>query len=76
MRIDYIENKNRLTCRFSGQLTTTLSTGYGETLVSQLEALPEQGRTSGTLQIVFDMEHVTYLSSSFLRVCVMAAKRV
>jgi len=76
VQIDYIENKNRLTCRFSGQLTTTLSTGYGETLVSQLEALLEQGRTSGTLQIVFDMEHVTYLSSSFLRVCVMAAKRV
>jgi acetyl-CoA synthetase len=76
MELNFLENQNLLSCRFSGRLTTENSASFAESINSKMEELQKQGIIKGDLHILFDMEDVTYLSSSFLRVCFMAAKKV
>jgi acetyl-CoA synthetase len=76
MEFTFNGTQNRLTCRFSGRLTTENSAAYSETLMNQLEDLKKRDFPGNSLHIVFDMEDVIYISSAFLRVCFKAAKKV
>jgi acetyl-CoA synthetase len=71
MELLYSEHKNTLHCRFSGRLTAENSSSFTEILILEIENRKKPG-----FQIVFDMKDVIYLASSFLRVCLLAAKKV
>jgi acetyl-CoA synthetase len=71
MELLYSEHKNTLHCRFSGRLTAENSSSFTEILIIEIENRKKPG-----FQIVFDMKDVIYLASSFLRVCLLAAKKV
>ncbi len=76
MELVYNEHKNALHCRFSGRLTTENSSSFAEILVMEIDQLKKQDLQNGPLQIIFDMKDVIYLASAFLRVCLLAAKKV
>ena len=76
MELNFIQQQNKLNCRFSGRLTTEISSAFAEILNKRIEELKKGNVSTEPLRIVFDMEDVIYLSSSFLRVCMIAAKKV
>jgi acetyl-CoA synthetase len=71
MELLYSEHKNTLHCRFSGRLTAENSSSFTEILILEIEKCKKPG-----FQIEFDMKDVIYLASAFLRVCLLAAKKV
>ena len=76
MELNFIQQQNKLNCRFSGRLTTEISSAFAEILTKRIEELKRGNVSTEPFKIVFDMEDVIYLSSSFLRVCMIAAKKV
>ena len=76
MELNFIQQQNKLNCRFSGRLTTEISSAFAEILTKRIEELKRENVSTEPFKIVFDMEDVIYLSSSFLRVCMIAAKKV
>ena len=76
MELTFIEHRNTLNCRFSGRLTSENSASYGEILIKEIDVQKKQAGVIDNLEIVFDMEDVIYLASAFLRVCLIAAKKV
>ena len=75
MKINFNESEKTLICRFSGRLTTEISSEIFTELSKIIDDLKIGHNITDELKIVFDMEEVDYLSSSFLRVCFMAAKK-
>ena len=76
MELTFIEHRNTLNCLFSGRLTSENSASYGEILIKEIDVQKKQAGVIDNLEIVFDMEDVIYLASAFLRVCLIAAKKV
>ena len=76
MEITFIEHLNTLQCQFSGRLTTENSSSFGEILINEIDCQKKVGSGNDPLLIIFDMKDVVYLASSFLRVCLIAAKKV
>ncbi|MEI7829565.1 MAG: acetate--CoA ligase [Prolixibacteraceae bacterium] len=76
MDLNFIQEKNTLICRFSGRLTTEISSTLAEELASRIEEVRNEDASKEPFRIIFDLDDVIYLSSSFLRVCMIAAKKV
>ena len=74
MKTYFNESENTLTCRFTGRLTTEISSEIFMELTKKIDELKSGHNIQDELKIVFDMEEVDYLSSSFLRACFMASK--
>ncbi len=64
----------RLVCRFDGRMDAAVNaeaqTAVEERVNALLAAQPEQ------LSVVFDVEKVSYVSSAFLRICLIVARKV
>ncbi|MCE5262839.1 MAG: STAS domain-containing protein [Deltaproteobacteria bacterium] len=69
----YEESTQTLLCRFRGRMDTAMSGPVAEKFSAEWGAL--QARTE-TPRIVFDLEGVDYVASSFLRLTLVAAKEV
>jgi len=69
----------QLTCLFAGKYSSENCPVVAETIDKQLTDLigkPVPGQPDESLKIIFDLEKVDYLSSVFLRIVLMTAKRV
>lgn len=66
--VSYIAETEKLTCCFEDRLDTV------ECLAVENEIF-EKIRGAGT-RVVFDLEKVAYIASSFLRICIRACKEV
>jgi anti-anti-sigma factor len=74
------ENKppdHQLICRFPSRIDTVASATISEEMANQLESMKEPGETvlAASESIVFDLQDVTYISSSFIRICISTAKQ-
>jgi anti-anti-sigma factor len=58
---EYIANKGVLECKFSGKLDTIASLAIDAELKLQLN--------STIAEVIFNLQQVDYISSSFLRIC-------
>ncbi len=76
MQIRYITDNKSLVCKFTGNLTAETSANFASVIQEKIEDIKQQYMPGDELTIVFDMEEVNYLSSAFLRVCLIAAKQV
>lgn len=74
--ISYDEKAGVLACELAARMATAESTEFSASIEAQLAAIAEQGRDITTVRIVLDMSAVEYVSSAFLRICVMLAKSV
>lgn len=75
---DYIDSGKTLNCRFTGRLDTNASASLNEEMTSKLITMQGSVDPSGLLddKIIFDMNGVNYIASSFIRICVNTAKQV
>lgn len=67
------EATQTLLCRFDGRMDTVTSGTDAEKFKQEISGF--EGKT-GTLKIVFDIGGIDYVASSFLRLCLIAAKGV
>jgi anti-anti-sigma factor len=65
--VDYQLHDGALHCVFSGKLDTTVSMAIDADLQTRA--------ADASTPVVFDLAHVNYVSSAFLRLCVNMAKR-
>jgi len=75
---DFNPEERVLTCIFTGRLDTILSTQISAELESKYISLSENADSSMLLDfsLVFDLKEVSFISSSFIRLCVAGKKRV
>ncbi|MBU2554847.1 MAG: STAS domain-containing protein [Bacteroidetes bacterium] len=77
LKAEFKEDKKTLTLGFAGHIDTILSTQYEQELKEALAKTP--GFTEDQpldLDLILDLKDVTYIASSFIRICVYAAKQV
>lgn len=74
----YQFNKETVTliCSFSGRLDTIASLSVQEELNTELSGHKVNDHLPSDFTIIFDFQGATFISSSFIRICVSAAKMV
>ncbi|MCX6288041.1 MAG: STAS domain-containing protein [Bacteroidetes bacterium] len=75
---DFNPEERVLTCFFKGRQDTVLSNQIAAELESKYEELTENEDKKALLDfsLVFDVKEVSFISSSFIRLCVAGKKRV
>jgi anti-anti-sigma factor len=74
INFEHHSGEKHLICRFSGHLDTIACVGISEALQQKLQEL-KQGHMQADPpeeKIDFDMRDVTFISSSFIRICLVA----
>ena len=66
--ISYIVETEKLICRFEGRMDTIQCQATEKEIFEKIQSV-------GT-PIVFDLEKVAYIASSFLRICLRASKEI
>ena len=75
---DFNPEEKQLTCIFKGRMDTVVSSQLMAELDSKYISLSENEDKNALLEfsIIFDIKEVNFISSSFIRICVAAKKRV
>lgn len=76
LKTNYIKNENKLMCIFSGHISGPVCDELAAKIDSQLQQLNENGNEPDQLQVVFDLTEVSYIASSFIRICMATAKKL
>ena len=78
LEFDFNPEKRVLTCIFNGRMDTILSEQISAELESKYISLCENKDQEALLDfsLIFDLEKVSFISSSFIRICVAGKKRV
>ena len=76
IHFDYSPTARILTCSFTGRLDTTASIKLSDQLFDKIKEIKGSDDPAVLLQekLIFDMTGVNYIASSFIRICVTAAK--
>jgi anti-anti-sigma factor len=74
---DYNANEKVLTCTFAGHLDTNSCINLNVEVNARIESIkgPDPANELADTKIIFDLKDVSYLASSFIRICVGAAKQ-
>ena len=74
--IDYNKSENEVIFSFAGRLDTVACLQAGETINNKLAEIMSIGNTPApaAVKVVFDLEEVNFISSSFIRICISSAK--
>jgi len=76
IKFEHFPGEKHLICRFSGRLDTLICISLSEEIQNKLQEL-KQGQSETNLleeKIDFDMKDVTFISSSFIRICLIIFK--
>ena len=78
VQIDYDDEKRTLHCQFGEHMDSVASVDVAKCVEERLnEALQSApGGNEKGLKVIFDLEKVEYIASSFLRICITVAKRL
>ena len=76
--IDYNINEKTMSCSFPTRLDTNASLIIDGEINKKMDSIPELNGPADriTAKIVFDMKETSFISSSFIRICVATAKKV
>jgi len=66
--MEFLEVDNMLRCSFFGRLDENVCSGIEQSLLKRVSDF-KQGRIS--VRLTFDLAEVVYISSAFLRICLM-----
>ncbi len=76
LELRYDEAAKHLTCLFSGQFASANCPPCAQAIEQKLKAIAAGGKLPDGLKITFDLAQAEYLSSVFLRIVLLTAKRV
>ena len=69
----FSDSEKILMCKFTGKMDTVNSKGVEESLEKKIV---ETNVEKSDLKVVFDLENVEYIASSFIRICLATAKEL
>lgn len=77
VKIEHNPEQNTLVCKFSGRLDTIVSGDLQKTITARLHGCRESDDETVKVreQIIFDLSEVSYIASSFIRICISTAKQ-
>ena len=78
LKIDYSDSNKTLTCILGGRLDTLASAQLDDDIFGTLYGIKGSHDDTQIFEghIVFDMQAAEFIASSFIRICVKAAKQV
>jgi len=76
LKTNYIKDENKLICTFSGHISGLLCDELATKIDSQMAQIKETGSNQDQLQIAFDLTDVSYIASSYIRICMATAKKL
>lgn len=76
VNFQYDVKTRELTCAFRGQFQSNNCPAIEKAIEEKLKEISEGRTLSPDVKITFDLEHADYVSSVFLRIILMAAKKV
>lgn len=71
LQFDYNSDEKVMTFKFSGRQDTLSVTKFSE--IIQINLASKEGKSED--RIIFDLKEVDYISSAFIRICLMVAKQ-
>ncbi|MBP7507092.1 MAG: STAS domain-containing protein [Prolixibacteraceae bacterium] len=76
--IEYKEADNNLNFTFNGHLDTNTSTWINESIIKELNNRKgsDNPEEKADFKVTFDLLDVSYISSYFIRICILTAKQV
>jgi anti-anti-sigma factor len=74
--IDYDKSENKVVFSFTGRMDTVACLQMEETINNKLAEIKDFNNTytSDGVKVVFDLKEVSFIASSFIRICVRCAK--
>jgi len=72
---NYNKTDKVLMCVFDGHIDTNQCLSYGPELQTMIDKI-RASELSGEFDIIFDLKEVSYIASSFIRICVNTAKQL
>ena len=76
MTFDYKPEEKILRCIFKGRMDTIMSIQVQGELENKYSSLTGMEDKDAGIAVIFDLKEVSFISSSFIRLCVAAVKRV
>lgn len=76
LKINYLENENKLMCTFSGHISGAVCDDLATSINHRLEQIMENQTDPDQLRVVFDLTEVSYIASSYIRICMATAKKL
>jgi anti-anti-sigma factor len=71
----YNHHQNILNCKFTGKLDTELSIKIKNELEYEVDEKLQKEHTEN-LKVIFDFRQVEFVTSAFIRLCILIAKKV
>jgi len=70
--------EKKLTCRFAGRLDTNVCLKINDEIADKMKEIkdPAMDSPDDGFNIIFDLEDVNYIASSYIRICISTAKQV
>ena len=76
LKTNYIKDEDKLMCTFSGHISGLVCDELATKIESQLLQIKESGNNLDQLQVAFDLTEVSYIASSYIRICMNTAKKM
>lgn len=76
LKTTYLNDENRLTCTFSGHISGAVCDELTAKLEVRLSQIKETGIEPDQLRVTFDLGEVSYIASSYIRICMATAKKI
>lgn len=77
VKIEFSDSTKTIYCTFSGRLDTVTSLSDSNTIERELQGVtePDNPKPIEDYHLVFDMQEVTFVCSSFIKMCIANARK-
>jgi anti-anti-sigma factor len=76
LKINYLKDKDQLVYTFSGHISGAVCEGLSTNIDQHLTQIKENRADPEQLQVIFDLKEVSYIASSYIRICMSTAKKL
>ncbi len=76
LKINYLKDEDQLVCTFSGHISGEFCEDLATNIDQRLTQIKENRTDPDQLQVIFDLAEVSYIASSYIRICMSTAKKI
>ncbi|MCD4736107.1 MAG: STAS domain-containing protein [Bacteroidales bacterium] len=76
INFNYNKQENSLLCSLEGRMGADIANELSGSIQDKIDGLKGLGTDPENLKIIFDLQQVDFIASSFIRICVKTAKQL
>jgi len=77
IKFHHYPNEKKLVFKFTGRLDTNVSLKVSDQITSKIEEIIDpNSELPADYNILFNLEEVNYIASSFIRICISTARKI